>query len=190
MRFPRKRQLGFRSVRDENSEVRGGFKISASDYLVGFSYFILGLRVPVIWSESQGFVTWRVLLLISEGMGLGPEAAEVVSRENDGKSEGRNDKNEKKKRRARWRWVRLRLFACFISRSKVDTSVSGASTLCGNLLRNVDCLINAFLEFTAYWHFEFSFSRKYCYSWLLLLELLYDLWEIMQGELLTSSLFP
>ncbi|XP_008793500.1 probable serine/threonine-protein kinase PIX7 [Phoenix dactylifera] len=69
-------------------------------------------------------------------MGLGPEAAEVVSRESDGKSEGRNGKNEKKKWRTRWTWVKLRLIACFISRSKVDTSVSGASTLCENKSTN------------------------------------------------------
>ncbi|XP_010915106.1 serine/threonine-protein kinase PBL34 isoform X2 [Elaeis guineensis] len=69
-------------------------------------------------------------------MGLGPEADEVVSRENDGKSDGTNGKNEKEKCRTRWRWVKLRLTGCFISRSKVDTSVSGASTLCENKSTN------------------------------------------------------
>lgn len=77
-------------------------------------------------------------------MSLGAEATQPAS------WEGAEGVGKKKKRRRRMKnkdrskeegmgcWMKLRqMGGCIPSRAKVDTSISSATTLCGNLLRRV-----------------------------------------------------
>lgn len=68
-------------------------------------------------------------------MGLGADGEKGESWE-VGKSKSSNSTRKKKKdEEATGCWVRLRFVgSCFSSRSKVDSSVSGISTHCGNPL--------------------------------------------------------
>lgn len=69
-------------------------------------------------------------------MGLGEDAEKLESWDvGKSKSSSRKKKKECAKEETTGCWVRLRFVgSCFSSRSKVDSSVSGISTHCGNPL--------------------------------------------------------
>ena len=70
-------------------------------------------------------------------MGLGAENGKVVEPLDVCKTKGKKKKKKEDgvvEEEETGCWVRLRLFgSCISSRSKVDSSVSGTSTNCGNL---------------------------------------------------------
>lgn len=70
-------------------------------------------------------------------MGLGPEDVKLEGwgSVGKGKDKGTNKKKSEAREGETGCWIKFRLMvSCISSRSKVDTSISSASTHCGNLL--------------------------------------------------------
>lgn len=72
-------------------------------------------------------------------MGLGPDEVQLEAWDSVGKSKekGRRKKKKDEAREETGCWIKFRLMgSCISSRSKVDSSISSASTHCGNSRTN------------------------------------------------------